>query len=106
MAIKAIFYFGRKKFPTNRFVYCVWCEYIVTDCGVETGDVRIVTDEAFIPLSIALKNPGLHADPEIPMNGQCDGLLAIRNAVCALVALGLDGIGEAALLNCQFRMSF
>src|SRR5580658_6181589 len=104
MTSKAILRLTMQKLASECFFQRVRSQCGVPDCDIETLNVRVITHQALIPLSLALKNPRLRAVSEAPMNGRRDRTLAIGHAIRAVVTSGLNRVGIVPLVKCQFRI--
>jgi hypothetical protein len=104
MTSKAVFRFTMQKFAPECFFQRMRCQRGIPDRDIQTLDVRVITHQALIPLSLALKNPRLRAVAEAPVNRRRDRTLAVSDAISAVVAVGLNRVSVVALAKCHFRI--
>ena len=104
MTAKAILRFTMQKLAPECFFQRVRGQRGVPDRDIQTLNVRVVTYQAFIPLSLPLENPRLRAVAEAPVNRRRDRTLAVGYAKRAVVAPRLHRVGVVALAKCHFRI--
>src|SRR6266851_8987740 len=99
MASEAIFLDFFRQLASRGFVQVLRRQPLVADGKVQGVGFWIVTDQAFIDLSVTLQQPRLHTGPKTPVNGEGNSALAVSDRISAFIPMGLDGVGVDASLN-------